>query len=220
MQRNNRAYAAPVPKPVSELLDDFSYSLEDLIIRSSIRQNRSDMICIPPNTYWPGRFVPFEGHDMSPNADTKSVLHQLCEKCRELQCWIFEAPMRRRHQYTSSEITEKFLHSSFVAVQRTANEGCHLCTILFSNALTGSSVGHIFSEESSEMMVIILEDNYDAPYGDEWAYNLIIQSNYIEVDGADELSGSSAPLAPLPIARLDIDRMFELHVYSKKPFRI
>ncbi|EPE27956.1 hypothetical protein GLAREA_04747 [Glarea lozoyensis ATCC 20868] len=76
----------------------------------------------------------------------------------------------------------------------------------------GSSVSHVFSEESSEMLVVTLENNYDPPYGDEWAFNLRVKPNGIEADGPDELSGSSAPLAPLSTARLDTDRMFELHV--------
>src|SRR5258706_159141 len=50
--------------------------------------DENDEVEDPSSVYWPGRFIPFPGGDLSPEAAVQ--LHQMCEKCLVIRDWIEE----------------------------------------------------------------------------------------------------------------------------------
>ncbi|KAH6663060.1 heterokaryon incompatibility protein-domain-containing protein [Halenospora varia] len=154
--RPNRRRLKPVVD-VSTQLENIDYSLEDFM-RRNIRHPRSDTRSLPPTAYWPGRFVPFEGHDKSPNANIMYTPHQLCEKCIELRSWLQET-LKARQGYYDDDL-EKFLHLSISDMRRAARNGCHLCSIFISSVLTCSDIADPFSEDPSEVVAIVLQMKY------------------------------------------------------------
>jgi len=61
--------------------------------------------------------------------------HHLCEKCNRIREWIKVAPIK------STKDEHKFEHhTSGRQLELSANEGCHLCTLLWQGAIDPASI--------------------------------------------------------------------------------
>jgi hypothetical protein len=136
---------------------------------------------VPRNTYLPGRFLPFDGNDQSPDANEMRTLHQLCEKCTEFRAWlkpVWEREMRGIYKYST---TEKHFFPSFSSMQVTADNGCHFCSILLGGWLLSmepsrrSEGYNKFSVESSEKGVVVRAHPSGLFGGDLEIYALKVQ---------------------------------------------
>jgi hypothetical protein len=86
-------------------------------------------------TYWPGRFIPFDGVMLSLEANRVVTPHHLCEKCNHIREWIEVTPIKS----TKEELRFEH-HTSGRQLELSANEGCHLCTLLWQGATDPASI--------------------------------------------------------------------------------
>jgi hypothetical protein len=135
---------------------------------------------VPPSTYLPGRFVPFDGNDQSPDANEMSTLHQLCEKCKDFRSWL--KPIWEQNRLNTSYVSEHYVLAPFSSLQITADKGCHFCSILLGGWLLGMGPKryHLMSDEfiaamTDDLMAVIHID----PFG-SFGGNLGIGALYKE----------------------------------------
>ncbi|KAH8651534.1 heterokaryon incompatibility protein-domain-containing protein [Tricladium varicosporioides] len=146
----------PAVASIDDQLKKIDYNLESLM-RRNIRHLNSGTKSLPPIEYWPGRFIPFNGHDKSPNANAMRAQNRLCEKCLELRSWLQETLKAKQGYYDD---IDRFLHLSVFNMRRSSASGCHLCSIFISSVLTCSDIADPFSEDPSEVVAILLQMKY------------------------------------------------------------
>jgi Heterokaryon incompatibility protein (HET) len=84
--------------------------------------------------YRAGRFMPFDGQDLSPAADLTVPLHVICGTCKTLRKWLENVPLEWLTPDQGIQI--RFPHyPTGTEMEQSALRGCHMCSILWHQLL-------------------------------------------------------------------------------------
>ena len=110
---------------------DYSKDLKEVIIQQDANDDHEatgEVFKIPSDFYWLNRFVPELAGEYLNRSDINSrthKLHELCNKCIEIQDWF------KSHPFGMTDKPQSFPHhGEGPALIMSAYGGCHLCSIL------------------------------------------------------------------------------------------